>query len=91
MPSGDGVFTLGWDASDGATSYEIERAGPDGTWTSVGATSQTTFAFTTGEPEGTWTYRVRALAAQHSIETLRMPAEATVVDGVMKRAFQRAG
>jgi|SRR5436189_2894401 len=35
--------------------------------------------------------RVRALAAQHSIETLRMPAEATVVDGVMKRAFQRAG
>jgi hypothetical protein len=62
VPSGDGVFTLGWDASDGATSYEIERAGPDGTWTSVGATSQTTFAFTTGEPEGTWTYRVRALA-----------------------------
>jgi len=64
-PSGNGQFTLAWDASEAATalSYTLEHKNASGGWEVVaGALTSTEYAFTSGSPEneGTWNYRVTA-------------------------------
>jgi hypothetical protein len=64
-PNNNGVFTLGWSASEAATalSYTLEHKNAAGGWSVVasGLTSPE-YAFTAGSPEGegSWEYRVTA-------------------------------
>jgi hypothetical protein len=64
-PNDNGVFTLGWSASEAATalSYTLEHKNAGSGWSVVASgLASTEYAFTSGGPEGegTWEYRVTA-------------------------------
>jgi hypothetical protein len=62
-PNANGVFSLGWEASQAATapSYTLEHKNASGGWSTVASgLAKPEYSFTGGSPEaeGTWTYRV---------------------------------
>lgn len=77
-PDADGALSVSWDAVDGAEGYVVERAAEGGGWTAVGTTSETRLDLA-GEPDGTWRYRVRAIAAGVSSAPAG-PSRAVLVD-----------
>ena len=59
--TGPTLVDLAWQASPGATSYQVERSADNGsTWTTIATTNPTAHSDSTVAPATTYAYRVRA-------------------------------